>query len=347
MRLRGNLYSAINTLRKRAGLGMERAFPDAGRDLQVVDAELLDKLDRLSLVVGRDLITGLMGEHLAQRRTSGIEFADYRAYSPGDDLRRVDWNAFARSGTLHVRQAQAEPDTVLYMLVDASPSMDFGKPTKFLSARRLAAALGYIALSHLDNVVVAAPGAQTAGVRLAASGIEETVDSAQRNPSPVTQPLQSLRGRAEAGNLFRYLQGLETGTSISFDNLLAGWGSGGRARGRLAVIISDLLLDEYKEGVRQLALAGFQVTLIHMLAPEEIEPPSVGDLELTDSETGERFEVHMGEESTAHYVRNLDSWLAETEEWCARQGAGYLLVRSNWDADVVLLEALRRRGVTA
>src|SRR5690242_15843176 len=85
--------------------------PQSQIDL-VMDSALLAKLDRLTLGVGQDLIRGLMGEHRAQRRTMGIEFADFRPYSPGDDLRRVDWNAYARLGTLQVRQAQAEHDTV-------------------------------------------------------------------------------------------------------------------------------------------------------------------------------------------------------------------------------------------
>src|ERR671939_1287527 len=98
---------------------------------KLVDGEFLRKLEHVSLVLGRDLIGGLMGEHQATRRTAGIEFADYRKYSPADDLRRVDWNAYARLGTLHVKQSQAEHDTALYLLVDASPSMDFGEPLKF------------------------------------------------------------------------------------------------------------------------------------------------------------------------------------------------------------------------
>src|SRR5947209_14429019 len=132
-------------------------------DPKFIDGAFLRKLEHVSLALGKDLIGGLMGEHQAARRTSGIEFADYRKYSPADDLRRVDWNAYARLGTLHVKQAQAEHDTTLYLLVDASPSMDFGEPPKFLAARRLAAALGYVALAHLDKVVLIAPGESRAG----------------------------------------------------------------------------------------------------------------------------------------------------------------------------------------
>jgi len=297
----------------------------------LVDGEFLRKLDRLSLAIGRDLVSGLMGEHLAVRRTSGIEFADYRQYSAGDDLRRVDWNAYARLGTLHVRQAQAEHDTLLYLLVDGSPSMDFGEPSKFLAARRLAAALGYVALAHLDSVVLSTPGADDA--------------SAIRNTQHV---LHTIRGRAEAPNLFRYLQDLNVGQPAPFDEMLVGWstGQGAGNTGRIAVIISDLLLDEYRAGVRQLAASGFQVTLLHLLSPEELQPPDDGELELWDSETGQRMDVHLGDAGLAEYHRRLNIWLEETETWSRSVGAGYLLVQSDWDIERVLLETLRRRGVT-
>src|SRR5690349_15954049 len=141
-----------------------------------------------------------MGEHRAQRRTAGIEFADYRPYTPGDDLRRVDWNAYARLGTLQVRQAQAEHDTVLYLLVDPSPSMAFGAPAKFLAARRLAAALGYIALAHLDAVVLAAPGVGGWGLGVGGRKGEAadpalTDESKIQNPkSKIPSPQQIVRG---------------------------------------------------------------------------------------------------------------------------------------------------------
>jgi len=306
----------------------------------VVNGELLQKLDRLSLQLGRDLISGLMGEHLAARRTSGIEFADYRQYSPGDDLRRVDWNAYARLGSLHVRQSQAEHDTVLYMLVDGSPSMEFGRPTKFLLARRLAAALGYIALAHLDGVVMTTPGAK--GVRDQGSGVREA--QIIRNPQSAIRNSE-FRGRAESGDMFRALQALQTGSAAEFDGLLGGWTSG-RGQGRIAVAISDLLLDGYRNGVKHLLSAGFQVTVLHVLSPEELSPPDMGDLELVDSETDARIDVYLGKEDLAEYHRRLRSWLDDCEAWCRGQGANYLLVQSDADVERVMLDMLRRRGVT-
>lgn len=319
-----------------AGLRHADATPVPARmrdnDL-VVDTDLLKKLDRLSLSVGNDLIGGLMGEHVAVRKTMGIEFSDFRPYSMGDDLRRVDWNAYARLGTLHVRQAQAEHDTTLYLLVDASPSMDFGTPSKFLTARRLAASFGYIALAHLDAVVMATPGAG---------------DTAQAAPTPNPHvPTQRFRGRAESGAMFRTLQGLKSQSTSGFNGTLGAWvgESSGRGRGRIAVVISDLLLDGWRNGVRALVAAGFAVTLLHVLSQEELDPGELGDLELLDSETGERLEMYLGKEGMAEYDRRLQVWLAETEDWCRAQGAGYLRVMNDWDVERVMLETLRRRGV--
>ncbi|HET6313955.1 MAG TPA: DUF58 domain-containing protein [Chloroflexia bacterium] len=295
-------------------------------ETNVVDGDFLHKLDRLSLTLGRDLINGLMGEHLSTRRTSGIEFADYRQYSAGDDLRRVDWNAYARLGTLHVRQSQAEHDTILYLLVDASPSMDFGNPSKFLSARRLAAGLGYIARSHLDSVVLAAPGAGNAVA-----------------PDP-------FRGRGQSPALFRTMQELSVGQALDFDGILKEWSAqrmGGGAVGRLAVIVSDLLLDGWRDGVRNLVTNGFGVTVLHLLSPEELTPPEDGDFQLEDSETGERLDVHLGAASLQEYDRRVTAWLDETEAWCQSNAARYVRLQSDWDIERTLLDLLRKRGVTA
>jgi hypothetical protein len=330
--LRSSLSSLVSGLRSTYS---KPAFARAADSGLVVDTDLLKKLDRLSLSVGSDLIGGLMGEHPAVRKTMGIEFSDFRPYSVGDDLRRVDWNAYARLGTLHVRQAQAEHDTTLYLLVDASPSMDFGNPTKFLTARRLAASFGYIALAHLDAVVMATPGAGFGDLAQPAVALNPHV------------PTQRFRGRAESGAMFRTLQSLKTQATSGFNGTLGTWvgESSGRGRGRIAVVISDLLLDGWRNGVRALVAAGFAVTLLHIVGQEELKPAEKGDLELLDSETGERLEMYLGNEGMAEYNRRLQAWLAETEAWCRTQGAGYLRVMNDWDVEHVMLETLRRRAV--
>jgi uncharacterized protein (DUF58 family) len=344
-----SLRSAFRGWWQRSRQAASRTRHDTGA---VMDGDLLQKLDRLTLQLGPDLISGLMGEHAARRRTSGIEFADYRQYSAGDDIRRVDWNAYARLGTLHVRQAQAEHDTVLYILVDGSPSMNFGEPTKFLAACRLAAALGYIALAHLDAVVMATPGAlQDDRMRNAADGRPTTDDQqlATRNHQLAT----SFRGRAESGDMFRALQGLRTGSVADFDGLLAGWTAEGKragntsSTGRIAMVISDLLLDSYRIGVKHLLSSGFQVSVLQLLSPEELVPPELGDLELVDSETNAHLDIYLGREGLTEYRKHLQAWLDECQTWCRSQGANYILLQSDWDTERILLDIFRRRGITS
>src|SRR5438067_6165605 len=120
------------------------------------DSEFLKKLEYLSLVSRRVF----RGQILAQRRTmqlgGGIEFADHRDYTPGDDFRYLDWNVYARHDELLLKRFQEEEDLHVYFLIDCSKSMAFGSPPKFDFARRVAAALAYIALADLDRVAVVA-----------------------------------------------------------------------------------------------------------------------------------------------------------------------------------------------
>ena len=327
----------ISNLRA-AATGLRRRFlPNHASRIthhaSLVDGEFLLKLDRLSLQIGKDLVAGLMGEHRAIRRTAGIEFADHREYVLGDDLRRVDWNAYARLGTLHIRQAQAEHDTVLYLMLDASPSMEFGHPSKFFTARRLAAALGYIALAHLDRVIMSTPGAAQA------------TDNQPLGTQFSALNAQKWSGRAEAPLLFHHLQHLRVGGVAEFAASLTDW-STRRGQGRAAVLISDLLTDGYQAGVRQLVGAGFAVTVLHVLSPEELAPPTIGDVELIDSETGLEMELNLGPESLAEYRRRLEGWLEATRAWASANGTSYLLIGSDWDIERTMLETLRRQGIT-
>lgn len=345
----GRISSFITGLSRGRAASSRIPMATISEDELVVSTELLRKLDRISLSVGRDLIGGLMGEHPANRRTTGIEFAEFRPYSIGDDLRRVDWNAYARLGTLHVRQAQAEHDTSLYILLDASPSMTFGAQSKFMAARRLAASLGYVALAHLDAVVVATPGGQA--LDPISTPVPEALNST--NPQSAIPNPQSVvrrfRGRAESGEMFRLLQGLRTRTVADFDSYLTGWAGDnpGRGQDRIAIVVSDLLLDGWRAGLRALVAAGYKTNVMHVVSPEEITPVETGDLDLVDSETGEHLEIYLGREGIAEYNRRVQVWLDETADYCRSQGASYLRVMSDSDMERVLLDTLRRKGVTA
>src|SRR5690242_20037667 len=184
--------------------------------MALFDSDFLKKLEYLSLVSKRVF----RGQLLAQRRTmmlgGGIEFADHRDYTPGDDFRYLDWNVYARHDELLLKRFQEEEDLHVYIFLDVSRSMAFGKPPKFDFARQVAAALAYIALADLDRVAIVAFGGEIAA------------------DFPLT------RGKARILSLLKFLENLESDGSVTdLARVASGFVHRTQRRG-LAVVISDL-----------------------------------------------------------------------------------------------------------
>src|SRR5919108_1904491 len=129
-------------------------MPDTAAPL--LSPEFLHRLEQLELVSRKIFLGRMKGERLSKRKGQSVEFADYRNYVIGDDLRFLDWNLFARLDRLFIRLFLEEEDLHFYILIDNSLSMDFGTPTKLHYAKQLAAALGFIGLANLDRVVIEA-----------------------------------------------------------------------------------------------------------------------------------------------------------------------------------------------
>src|ERR1700704_6738410 len=120
-------------------------------NLPLLSPELLAQLEQLELV-SRKIFRGRMkGERRSKKKGQSVEFADYRNYVIGDDLRFLDWNLFARLEKLFIRLFMEEEDLHFYILIDNSLSMDFGTPTKLHYAKQVAAALAFVGLVHLDR----------------------------------------------------------------------------------------------------------------------------------------------------------------------------------------------------
>src|SRR2546421_1754588 len=124
----------------------------------LLDPAFMSRLDQLDLISRKLLAGKLKGERRSKRRGQSVEFADYRNYVVGDDLRFIDWNVYARLDRLFLKLFMEEEDLSLYVLVDVSKSCDFGIPNKALYLKRVAAALGYIALVNYNRVNVVAMG---------------------------------------------------------------------------------------------------------------------------------------------------------------------------------------------
>jgi uncharacterized protein (DUF58 family) len=314
----------------------------------ILDEATLRKLEQLSLVARHVRAGQVAGERRSTKRGTSVEFADYRNYTRGDDLRRVDWNIYARLERPFVKLFEEEEDLAVHILLDGSGSMDWGgqrdkgtggredKGTggwgdegrdgnKWVYARRLAAALGYIALVSGDRLSVA------------------NLQSAIRDPqSAIFGP---VRGRGHTLRLFDWLAGLEAAGTTDLNGSLRAYAiSGGRAG--LVVLISDLFSPAgYVEGLTRLAARGHEVAVVHVLSPDEVEPPLGGDLRLLDVETGDLQEVTIDGGMRSLYRRRLAAWRDEIRATCRARNVHYVPVETDTPFDRVVLYDLRRSGV--
>ena len=284
-------------------------------------SEFLAQLERLSLLSRRVFRGRVKGERRSLRRGHSVEFCDYRAYGVGDDLRYVDWNIYGRLDRLHVKLFVDEEDLCLHLIVDASASMNFGTPTKLDSAVRIAAALGFVGLVNLERV-----------------GIGVLRDRVAEGWPPT-------RGRNQVPGLLDFLGRVEPSGSTSLNEGLANYAARSRQAG-LAVVISDLLDPAgYESGIRALLERRFDVHLVHMLSPEEMNPELAGDLRLVDSETAEMRELSMDGDAVRAYRERLRQFLERAETFCRTKEIGYHRIVSDAPIEEFVLAQLRGRVV--
>src|SRR5512142_2152667 len=256
------------------------------------DESTLRKLNQLTLVASRVRAGAIKGERRSSRRGSSVEFADYRDYTPGDDLRRLDWNIYARLDRPFIKLLEEEEDLAVHILVDGSQSMDWGEGEthKFDYARRLMAGLGAVAL---------------------ASGDVLTIGLLQRGS--VAVEFGPARGQASLPRLFDFLEGLQAGGETNLNLSLREYSIRPRRAG-LVILISDLFApDGYESGLRQLLGHGSEAALIHVLSPDELDPPLAGDLQLVDVETNHAQDVSLDGGLRERYRARARAWIQTTQ----------------------------------
>lgn len=284
----------------------------------VFDAEFLRKLERLEWVA-RKILRGLpRGERNTARRGRGLEFNDFRRYQPGDDFRYIDWNIFSRLDRLVVKLYTSEEDMTLHLVLDCSASMGFGAPSKFDYARRLAAALGFIGLHHLDRVVLTTfAGAGGAG-------------------------LPPLATRRQLTTLLDFLTGLECAGPTRVEGAFRELAASSRGA-RLMVVISDFLgATGLETGLDALRHRGHDVVAMQVLSEEEIAPPLDGAIELVDAESGGTLRATVDARLRALYAERLDARLRALEGYCRRTGIEYLRASTAIAFEDLILRYLRQ-----
>ena len=288
----------------------------------ILDPAFLKKLEALNIVSKRVFAGQTKGEKRSVKRGSSIEFADYREYVNGDDLRYVDWKAYGRLEKLFLKLFVEEEDLSIHLLIDTSRSMGFGEPlTKADYARRVAAALGYIALSEYDRVTLASFS------------------------SALGEMMPPVRGKPGIMAFFQFLEKkTPIGGETRFGPALAAYA--GRAKNvGIAVVISDFFDDSYVKGLKALLARRFQVVLLHILDEEEMHPTLTGDLRLVDAETGEAREVSISPHVLAQYDAQLKSFCEGLQQMASRYGMDYVRSSTGVPFENVILQYLRRGGL--
>ncbi len=292
----------------------------------LLDSRLMARLDRLD-VISRKIFAGkIQGERRSRRRGQSVEFADFRNYSHGDDLRFVDWNIYARLDRLFLKLFLEEEDLSMVIAVDMSQSMDGGDPHKFDYARRLAMALGYIGLVNNNRVSLFGFGAER------------------------VERLTGLRGRRRTREMGRWLLDRTADGLGGFTDGMRTIALGGQGRGVLIVLSDFLFPDGYEKGLNYVAGRGFDVFALQLLSPEEVDPARhgiAGDLRLIDSETGKETEVTASTAVLSQYRKSLETYIAGLRDFSVRRSITHQVVETSLDMDTLLLDYLRRRGLLA
>ena len=282
---------------------------------------MLAQLERMELV-SRKIFRGRMkGERRSKRKGQSVEFADFRNYVPGDDLRFIDWNLYARLDKLFLKLFMEEEDLHFYCLFDCSKSMGFGDPSKFFYAKQLAAALGYIGLCRSDRVKV------------------EALDASGSLQAPV------LRGRHSLWRLYDYLDSVDHNVNTPLDESIKSFCLRNSGKGIL-VLISDLMdKSGYESALRYLVSQNLDIYLIHVLSQEEIDPDVKGDLKLVDCEDSDIAEVTVTRRLLDKYKQTLAVFIQRAREFCNRRGIVYMMTSTERPVDQLVANYLRQRGL--
>ena len=289
--------------------------------MALLDAQLRRLLDRLSLGVRARSTAARHGGHRSPVLASGLELADHRAYAPGDDVRRVDWKAFARHRQLSIRQFEEDRDARIYVLLDVSASMSRGEPAKLEVARKVAAAIGYVGMRQFDRVHVV-PFASSA------ARVSRAFDCAELLPA-----LERFVLEASADGVTR------------FEDVARALGAKLAARGHVVVVTDLMAPSGWEDGIEHLAHRGHDVRLVRLSCRDDDAPDARGEIELDDVETGERLRLRAD-------AKLLDAYRAVVRAHVDRvrsavRGAGGRFVEAPVEAPIekVVRAALSARSV--
>lgn len=295
--------------------------PPAAPPEDLFDERFLQKLEYLHLVSKKIFSGQVRAERRTRKVGSGVEFADYRDYAPGDDLRYLDWNIYGRLERLLLRLFEEEEDLHIYVLLDVSESMSFGDPVKLHYGMQVAAALAYVGLANLDRVSIVAVA-------------DRIVDR-----------LPPARGKGRIFNVFEFLRSLRPQRETDLAAACRTFVAQNKRRG-IAVLISDLYDHAgFEGGINALRYGRFETGVIQVFDRSEVAPRLHGDLSLVDVETGEAREVTITPRILKRYAEVHQQYRERIDGFCRDKQVAHFEVDTSVPFDELVLRVLRRGGL--
>ncbi|TET33446.1 MAG: DUF58 domain-containing protein [Planctomycetota bacterium] len=289
---------------------------------ELLDKEFMMKIERLTLVTKKIFLGKMKGERRSRKRGISTDFADYRNYVPGDDIRFIDWNIYGRLERLFLKLFLEEEDLHIYILIDTSESMKYGEPSKLFFAQRTAAALAYIGLIGLDRV----------GIGL--------FDSTLRAVFP------PIRGRKQLWRMLDFIRLAQTeGGETDLAESVKAFTTRYPAKG-IAVLVSDFFdRSGHETALRYLLARDLDIYAIQILAPDEIKPDVAGDLQLVDCEDGDIADVTVSAPLMKRYKESLNFFIGGIKQYCTQRGINHIFASTEMPFDQLILTFLRKRGL--
>jgi uncharacterized protein (DUF58 family) len=290
-------------------------------DRLLLSPDFMARLEQLEITSRKIHASRMKGERKSKRKGESAEFADYRNYVIGDDLRHIDWNIYARLDKLFLKLFLEEEELNVSVLLDISGSMDSGEPDKALYAKRVAAAMGYIGLSNYNRVNLYA------------------------YHESIAARLVGLRGRRNVAQMVKFLDDLPVGGKSHLAAAAKAFAMRHTSKG-VCMVISDLLDKAgFDAAMRYLLGRQLDVYVLQILSPQETNPELTGDLKLVDCEDDDVAEVTISRSLLDRYKANLQAYCESVREYCNGRGIAYLLSVTNSPFETLILNYLRLRGL--